>query len=94
VLSAQLAWEGGGFEPRNIPYGHSQYADIVHFSRHESGWIFHTRPNDVAKDPKIKSHRGTYQISVLVAGDGSKPVMKKINIDYNGDWKNAKPYDA
>ena len=92
--SAQLSWEGGGFEPRDIPYGHSQYADIVHFSRHEPGWIFSTRPNDVANDPRIKSHRGTFQISVLVAADSAAPAMTNINVDYNGDWHNAKPYDA
>jgi hypothetical protein len=92
--SAQLPWEGGGFEPRDIPYGHSQYADIVHFSRHESGWIFYTGPNDVARDPNIKSHRGTHQISALVAGDSAEPAIANINIDYDGDWKNAKPYDA
>jgi hypothetical protein len=32
---ALLPWEGGDFEPRDIPYGHSQYSDIVHFSKHE-----------------------------------------------------------
>jgi hypothetical protein len=92
--SAQLPWEGGDFEPRDIPYGASQYADMVHFSKHEPGWIFHAQPNYIAQDDKLKVHRGTYRISVLVAGDGAMPTKKDINLDYDGDWKSAKPYDA
>jgi hypothetical protein len=94
--SAQLPWEGGDFEPRDIPHGASQYADIVHFSKDQNnpGWIFRARPNYIANDQKLKAHRGTYRISVLVAGDGVKSATKNINIDYNGDWNGARPYDA
>ena len=48
--TVQLTWEGGDFEPRDIPsaYPHntfSQYGDIVHFSKREgdAGWIFLTK---------------------------------------------------
>ena len=91
---AQLPWEGGGFEPRDIPYGHSQYGDIVHFSKHEPGWIFFAKPNYITRDIKLKEYRGTLRVSVLVACDGAKPKTKNIYVDYNGDWNNAKPYDA
>jgi hypothetical protein len=92
--SAQLPWEGGDFEPRDIPYGASQYADMVHFCKNEPGWVFYAKPNYIAQDAELKAYRGTYRISVLVAGDGAAPATGTINIDYNGDWKSAKPYDA
>jgi hypothetical protein len=92
--STQLRWEGNSLEPRDIPHGHSQYADMVRFSKHESGWNFACNPNFFADDIRIKGHTGTFQVSVIAAGDGAEPAWGKINIDYNGNWKNAKPYDA
>jgi hypothetical protein len=93
--SVQLPWEGGDYEPRDIPFGHSQYADIVHFSKEKSGWEFSTKPNVVVdRNPKIRDHRGTYQFTVLVAGDDVTPDTKRINVEYNGDWHNARPFEA
>jgi hypothetical protein len=93
--SAQLPWEGGDFDPRDIPYGASQYADIVHFSKEEqSGWIFYAKPNYISQDTQLRDYRGTYRVEVLVAGDGLNPATMNINIDYNGDWRGAKPYDT
>jgi hypothetical protein len=94
--SVQLSWEGGDFEPRDIPYGASQYADIVHFPKDQDkpDWQFLARPNYLNRDLKLKGYRGTYRFSVIVAGDGATPATKKINVDYNGDWRNARPYDA
>lgn len=91
--SVQLPWEGGDFEPRDIPSGHSQYGDLVHFSKSEEekeDWIFSTKPNYIGR----KNHRGTYQFVVLVAGDGITPETGRINVDFSGDWRNASPYDA
>jgi hypothetical protein len=95
--SVQLAWEGGDFEPRDIPSGHphgiySQYGDIVHFSKREgeAGWLFQTKPNYVGS----KDYRGIYQFVVLVSGDGVTPATARINVDYNGEWRNARPDDA
>jgi hypothetical protein len=92
--SAQLPWEGGDLEPRDIPYGASQYADIVHFSKRQPGWDFHAKPNYLNRDINLKGYRGTYRFSVIVACDGATPATKNINVDYNGDWKSARPYDA
>jgi len=95
--SVQLAWKGGGFEPRDIPSGHphgahSQYGDIVHFSEREgeAGWLFQTKPNYIGR----KDYRGIYQFVALVAGDGVTSATARINIDYSGDWRNVTPYDA
>jgi len=94
--SVQLAWEGGDFEPRDIPSAHphgthSQYGDIVHFSKREGdvGWIFQTKLAIGRKD-----YRGVYQFRILVSGDNVTPVIGDIKIDYRGDWRTAKPYDA
>ena len=77
---------------RGISSGHSQYGDIVRFSRREgeTGWIFNTKPNVI----RHKDYQGIYQFVVLVAGDGISPANARINVDYNGDWRNARPYDA
>jgi hypothetical protein len=99
--SAQLPWEGGGgdpndYDPREIPFGASQYADIVHFSKkddNDSGWLFTAKPGYIATDTELKDYRGTYRIEVLVAADGAKPVRKSIDINYNGHWK-VEPHDA
>jgi hypothetical protein len=94
--SVQLPWEGGDFEPRNIPSAHphgthSQYGDIVHFSKREgdAGWIFHTKLPIGRKD-----YQGVYQFRILVSGDNVTPAIGVINIEYGGDWRNATPYDA
>jgi hypothetical protein len=94
--SVQLPWEGGDFEPRDIPSAHphathSQYGDIVHFSKREgdAGWIFHTKLRIGRKD-----YQGVYQFRILVSGDNVTPSIGVINIDYRGDWRNATPYDA
>jgi hypothetical protein len=93
--SVQLSWEGGDFDPRDIPYGASQYGDIVYFPKQDkSDWQFHTRPNYLNENLNLKGYRGTYRFSVIVAGDGATPATKEINVDYNGDWRNARPYDA
>ena len=91
--SVQLPWEGGKFEPKDIPFGHSQYGDIVHFPKREgeTGWMFHTEPNYIGH----KDFQGMiYQFEVRVSGDGVPAATARINIDYGGDWKTAKPYDA
>jgi hypothetical protein len=92
--SAQLFWEGGDVEPRDIPHGHSQYADIVHFSKHEPGWNFTLKPNFIEQNGKIRIHRGTFQVAIVATGDGAQPDWRNINIDYDGDWHNARPYEA
>jgi hypothetical protein len=94
--SAQLPWEGGDFDPRDIPFGAAQYADIVHFSKEpeKSGWDFHARPPYLNRDRSLTDYRGTYRFSVLVSCDGVTPATKPINVDYNGDWQSARPYDA
>jgi hypothetical protein len=90
--SFQLPWEGGDFEPRDIPSGHSQYGDLVHFSKSakDAEWLFWSKPNYIGN---IR-YKGTYQFVVLVAGDGTSTATRKINVDYSGDWSNARPYDA
>ncbi len=92
--SAQLCWKGGDFEPRDIPHGHSQYADIVRFSKHEPGWIFTLKPNLIEQNDTVRSHRGTFQVAVVATGDGAEADWSKINVDYNGEWHNARPYEA
>lgn len=77
--SVQLPWEGGSFDPRDIPAGHpqygthSQYGDIVHFSNREgeAGWWFHTGPNYI----RHKDNLGKFQFTILVAGDAVTPVV-------------------
>jgi hypothetical protein len=90
--SFQRPWEGGDFEPRDIPSGHSQYGDLVHFSKsaEDAEWLFWSKPNYIGN----KNYKGTYQFVVLVAGDGTTTATRKINVDYSGDWRNARPYDA
>jgi hypothetical protein len=95
--SVQLPWEGRDFETRDIPFGASQYADLVRFDKEPdkaAGWDFYAKPNHIARDQKLKAYRGTYRFSVIVACDGARPATKDINVDYNGDWHTAKPYDA
>jgi hypothetical protein len=92
--SSQLRWSGFGSTSKDIPYRVAQYVDVVYFSKHRPGWMFHNEPDFLGKDPNIIGHRGTYRVIVLVAGDGVEPVTDEINIDYNGDWKSAMPYDA
>jgi hypothetical protein len=94
--SVQLSWEGGDFEPRDIPSAHphgihSQYGDIVHFSKREgdAGWIFHTKLPIGRKD-----YQGIYQCKILVSGDDVTPTIGVTNIHYRGDWRTARPYDA
>jgi hypothetical protein len=88
----QLPWEGGDFDPRDIPSGHSYYGDLVHFSKdtENSEWLFRTKPNDIGN----KNHKGTYQFVVLVAGDNATHAIGRINVDCSGGWKNARPYDV
>jgi Predicted nucleotide-binding protein containing TIR-like domain len=96
--SVQLAWEGGDFEPRDIPSAHphgihSQYGDIVHFSKREGDegwWIFQTKL-PIGR----KQYSGVYQFKIIVFGDNmSSPAFGTINIDYRGDWRTAELYDA
>jgi hypothetical protein len=94
--SVQLPWEGGDFDPRNIPAAgpndvHSQYGDIVHFSKREGdrGWIFSVKPYLDRKD-----YQGVYQFKILIIGDNVDQSLGVINIEYRGEWKDAKPNDA
>ena len=64
--SVQLPWEGGDFEPRDIPSGHSQYGDLVRFSKREgdAGWIFSTKPNYIER----KNHQGSLSVCGACCG--------------------------
>ncbi len=92
--SFQLPWAGYDFEPRDIPAKVSQYVNIVSFSKNEPGWEFLTKPGFFESLKALKEHQGTYRFTVVVAGDGATPQTKQIDIDYNGNWKNAVLYDA
>ena len=95
--SVQLTWEGGDFGPRDIPSAHphgthSQYGDIVHFSKREGG-----RRLDISYQATYwpqRLSRSFHQFKILVSGDNVTPAIGVINIEYRGDWRNAKPYDA
>lgn len=89
----QLPWAGWDFEPRDIPAKVKQYVDLVHFSKHASGWKFSTKPRFYPSLAPLADHRGTYRFAVVVAGDGAPPQTKHIYVDYDGDWKSATPYE-
>lgn len=89
----QLPWAGWDFEPRDIPFKVNQYVDLVHFSKHTSGWQIATKPWFYPSLAPLAEHRGTYRFTVVVAGDGATPQTKHIYVDYNGDWKSATPYE-
>src|ERR1700693_3717572 len=65
----------------------SQYVDIVHFSKHQKGWMFRTEPDFYGQDGKLKTYEGTYRINVIVSGDGVVPKTYQINIDYEAIGK-------
>lgn len=89
----QLPWAGPSFDPRDLPAKIALYVDLVHFSKHQSGWGFHTNPGFYASLATLADHRGTYRFTVVVAGDDAIPQTRHIYVDYNGDWKSATPYD-
>jgi hypothetical protein len=92
--SFQLPWAGYDFKPRDIPARVAQYVNIVCISKTAPGWEFLTYPGFYESLSFVKEHRGTYRVTVVVAGDGATPQTKQINIDYNGDWEKAVLYDA
>jgi len=89
----QLPWAGPSFDARDIPAKISLYVDLVHFSKHQPGWVFCTNPGFYPSLAPLGDHRGTYRFTVVVAGDDAIPQTKRIYVDYNGDWKSGTPYD-
>ena len=89
----QLPWPNDDYEVRDIPAETAHYVDLVHFSKHSSGWVFATKPGLFPSLTPLAAHRGTYRFTVVVAGDGATPAKRHIYVDYNGDWKSATPFD-
>jgi len=76
---------GGAFNPLDLPKDINQYFDI-----------FSTREGDTNIDPKLMSkpfryehlftEPGTYRYSIQVSGEGFRPIVMKILLEWKGVW--------
>lgn len=93
--SFQLPWSGYDFDPRDIPHGVFQFVDIAKFSKHSAGWVFATKPSFYRSlTDRTKDYRGTYRLTILAAGDGVRPHTRMVNVSYDGDWHQARVWEA
>jgi hypothetical protein len=92
--SFQLPWAGYSFEPKNIPFAVSQYADLVQFPKNSPpGWIVLVNPTFYASLDHLKGYQGTCRFSVVVAADGAVTKTAYINVEYRNDWHNVAIYE-
>lgn len=88
--SYQLSWAGYSFEPKNIPFGVSQYVDLVQFSKSEPGWIIHASRRNLGY---LNGYQGTCRFDVVVAAEGAVTKTAHINVEYRNDWHNVAVYE-
>ncbi len=93
--SVVLRWPGHpqDFAPRDIPHGVNQFFDIVGVLKNKPGWRFKFREN-FSSHHRLSKYEGTYRFTVLISGDGFKPVGRKIDVTYSGDSKGLRAVDA
>jgi hypothetical protein len=92
VESRVLGWPRGDYDPRDIPKGIDQFFDVVVVVKdnNQPGWLFKTRE----PSPELAGYKGTYRLTVLVAGDDVEPDGRKIDVTYNGEWEHLRAQDA
>jgi|SRR5208337_493518 len=90
-----LPWSGWNFTPRAIPPapGAHFFVDIVRVSKDSSGWIFCV-DKLFASQNNLKDYRGTYGFELTATADNATAVTRKVNVSYNGDWKNLRGVSA
>ncbi len=93
--SVVLRWPGypHDFAARDIPKGVNQFFDIVGVLKNEPGWRFAFRER-FSSHRGLLTYKGTYRFTVLVSGDGFKPMGRKIDVTYSGDWNGLRAVDA
>ncbi len=88
--SFQLAWPGWTFEGKEVPVGISLAIEVVSVDKSEPGWIFQFREKE-RNQVDVRSYKGTYQITLVAVADNAKPLVRKLTVDYNGDWHQFQP---
>ena len=105
--SIQLAWSAqrpeAGFAPMDLPFGVSQFVDVL--------WVFNPLPGVTTPfNPRhmhpclavpLDTYRDlwsiddvTYQLSILVSGDGVYPQSHKVIVKWNGVWDQIEARDG
>jgi hypothetical protein len=98
----QLAWAGQGtghgFDAISLPKGVDQFIDVVAVGKllpfappSESANKLPTFPKPqwavtLVRYSKLLERRDTYQLTVLVAGDGVMPISRRIIVKWSGVW--------
>ncbi len=85
--SMPLPWAGWDFTPRDVPSGPEFYVDVVKVSKDYSDWIFFKL---FASQTNLKNYRGTYRFRLLATADNADPVVREIDVTYDGDWHNLR----
>ena len=89
--SRQLPWAGWTFKARALHKGIPFYVDLARVSKASSGWQF-TFKERRASDKKLEEKTGIYRFHIVAVADNAKPTNLRVDIDYNGDWKNLRAF--
>ena len=96
--SKLISWAGSmpsKFDPRPVPNGVHFYADVVRVSKESSGWRFAIEEANLFDSQKpLLAYKGDYYFEVMVTSDNAHPVICKLVVSYNGDWKQLQARSA
>ena len=106
--SIQLAWSAqrpeAGFVPMDLPFGVSQFVDVLWVFNPLPGMELNElnpRHMHPCLAVSLDTYRNlwsiddvTYQLSILVSGDGVYPESHKVVVRWNGVWNQIEAHDG
>ena len=89
--SMELSWASypEDFNPRDIPNGVENYANIASVTKNKSGWVFHIR-QIFSSHKDLMNYKGTYRFKLLATADNADPEFLDVDVSYDQSWQSLR----